>query len=169
MGTAIRILASAAQADILVSDLDPSTDLDDAFELYRTVAPEAERFSSGEDELPTRDAFVEKVETHRRIEGATLVAKHSGRLVGLTFSEPHAFDDGAWVGPTLVSAESRNLGVATALKAAITTWSSEHHISFNATHVDIANGAMIAANRKVGYRPLQYVQLTAPAKIATSV
>jgi GNAT superfamily N-acetyltransferase len=71
---------------------------------------------------------------------------------------------------TAVRRGFRGRGLALAVKLASTRWAAEHGVTRIVTRNDETNAAMLAVNRRLGYRPLgRHVEYVRPLAQATSI
>lgn len=84
---------------------------------------------------------------------AIFIARREGQMVGMTSLEllPNAV---AITGMTGILRQHRGHSVATALKVASFRYLKDHGFGEARTHNDTANPAILALNKKLGYRPL---------------
>ena len=108
----------------------------------------------GEDRArPDYQNFLSSLSSPTSDPRAIFIARHNGRMVGMTSLEllPNAV---AITGMTGVLAAHRGQGVAMALKVASFRYLQEHGYTEARTHNDTANPPILALNKRLGYSPL---------------
>ena len=114
----------------------------------------------GQDELdpvtpPSFERFVaEEVEAPHAMLDAWFVARHEGRVIGLsTLERLGDRTDLIETGVTIVHREHRRRGVATALKLDAIAYAGEHGYTSIQTDSNAGNEPMLALNRALGFHP----------------
>jgi GNAT superfamily N-acetyltransferase len=152
-------------------DVRPLTDVDphDVFELDEETTVDMPH--TGELERPPFEEWETLVWNHPLLthEGS-FVAAVDGEAAALSLLLADLGSGRATTMYTAVRRGFRGRGLALAVKLASTRWAAEHGVTRITTRNDETNAAMLAVNRRLGYRPLgRHVEYARPLARATSI
>lgn len=141
-----------------VAELESSGLADVLWPLYVVAVTDKPRWDDDEADV---DKLRDRLESERLLPGGSLVVFRDDQVVGFTILTeigPRT----AHVDLTVVDRADRGRGLATLLKRRSATWAHDAGYERLITESRSDNAPIVAVNRKLGFRPVQLLQVTRP-------